>query len=270
MFAQTIPMTQRVVLLINVFVWLLVTPAVALAQGLPKGVAENLQVVDQEIAAGNIVAQTDNGIVRTTTSYEAKMFGVAVDSPIIVIHEKSNTTRAIVTSGEANVRVSAKNGGIKVGDFITSSDIPGVGMKARNPGYVVGIAQSAFMPEVATVGTNNELGQVTVMINIHFTAKSDKELGNVILRIFKAFTASLEDQSKIAQTIRYLVGALLALIIFIASVFLFARSLKSSIDAMGRNPLARASIQFGMIINFALAAIFTLVGLAVAFVIIRL
>lgn len=245
-------------------------PKIIQAQDLPKGVAENLQVADQEIQGGHIVAQTAQGIVRANENYQAKMFGVAVESPIIVVHEKTENTRAISTSGEARVQVNAKNGGIKVGDFVTSSDIPGVGVKAREPGYVLGIAQSAFLPEIETVGTSNEVGEVIVTINIHFTAKSDKELGNVIVRIFKAFTTSLEDQSKIAQTIRYFVGAFLALIIFIASVFLFARSLKSSIDAMGRNPLARTSIQFGMLVNFFLAAIFSLVGLAVAFVVIRL
>lgn len=252
--------------------WVLsLTAKPTFAQDFPKGVAENTEVADQEIQGGQIVGQAPEGIVRTKQPYWEKLFGVAVSSPIIVVHEKTDKTRAIATSGEALVQVTAKNGGVKVGDFVTSSDIPGVGMKAREPGYVVGIAKTAFTPANSeSVGTSNETGTVLVEINVHFTAKSDKELGNVLLRIFKAFTTSLEDQSKIAQVIRYVIGSFLALIIFLFSMFWFGRSLKTSIEAMGRNPLARNSIQFGMLINFFLAAFVTIIGLVVAFIIIRL
>jgi hypothetical protein len=38
------------------------------------------------------------------------------------------------------VKVSTKNGDIQPGDYITTSDIPGVGMKATEPGRVIGKA----------------------------------------------------------------------------------------------------------------------------------
>lgn len=242
-----------------------------LAQEITRGVAENTVVADQEIVGGNILEQRADGIWRTKEAYAQKVFGVALDNPIIVVHEKTDQTRAIASSGEALVLVSAKNGAIKAGDYITSSDIPGVGMKARNPGYVIGIAKTEFAPPNSdSVGTSNENGSVVATINIHFAARAEKDLGNPILRIIKSFTTALEDQSKIALTIRYVIGSLAALLILLASMFLFARGIKSSIEALGRNPLARNSIQFGMLINFALATIGIVVGLFVAFIIIRL
>ncbi len=43
-------------------------------------------------------------------------------------------------SGRVPVKVSTKNGDIQPGDYITTSDIPGVGMKATEAGRVIGKA----------------------------------------------------------------------------------------------------------------------------------
>lgn len=245
-------------------------PTTVNAQELTRGVAENLEVVDPEIKGGDIVTLTPDGIKRASTTYDTKIKGIAVDKPIISIHEKTEKTRSIVTSGEVMIRVSAKNGGINIGDYITSSDIPGVGVKARDPGYVIGIARTAFTPNGSeSVGGSSEEGMVLVTINIHFTATQANDLGSPIYRMFQAFTSNVEDKSKFSSIIRYAFGGLIALIVFLMSIILFGRAVKSGIDAIGRNPLARSSIQFGMMMNFVLAGFITFVGLFVAFMIIR-
>ena len=43
-------------------------------------------------------------------------------------------------SGRVPVKVSTKNGDIRPGDYITTSDIPGVGMRATRAGHVIGKA----------------------------------------------------------------------------------------------------------------------------------
>lgn len=43
-------------------------------------------------------------------------------------------------AGRLPVKVSTKNGDIAPGDLITTSDIPGIGMKATDPGRVIGKA----------------------------------------------------------------------------------------------------------------------------------
>lgn len=46
----------------------------------------------------------------------------------------------ICSAGTSNVKYNSENGPIKKGDLITSSSIPGVGMKATQTGMVVGMA----------------------------------------------------------------------------------------------------------------------------------
>lgn len=47
-------------------------------------------------------------------------------------------------SGRVPVKVSTKNGEIRPGDYITTSDIPGVGMKATEAGHVIGKALTSL------------------------------------------------------------------------------------------------------------------------------
>ena len=57
--------------------------------------------------------------------------------------------------GRVPVNVTNENGPIQVGDFITTSSTPGYGMKATEPGRVVGMALGGF---------NGENGQVMVQV----------------------------------------------------------------------------------------------------------
>ena len=50
----------------------------------------------------------------------------------------------LVLTGKAPVKVNNENGAIKVGDYITASSTPGVGMKANAGDQVVGIAMENF------------------------------------------------------------------------------------------------------------------------------
>ena len=48
--------------------------------------------------------------------------------------------QAIVTENSAHVRYNLQNGIIAKGDYITISNEPGVGMKATEDGFMVGVA----------------------------------------------------------------------------------------------------------------------------------
>jgi hypothetical protein len=66
----------------------------------------------------------------------------------------------VALSGRVITKVSNNNGPIKIGDSITASNIPGVGMKATQAGQVIGKALENFNPE------NNEVGQIIVFVNL--------------------------------------------------------------------------------------------------------
>lgn len=247
-----------------------ILPSLAYAQDFSRGIALNVEVADGNIAGGDIVELASNGIIRAKTPYSQAIRGVAVDQPLIAIHEKTDKTRSIVINGEASVKVSAKNGGIKVGDYVTTSDIPGVGVRAIDAGYVIGMAQTAFTPPNSDkVNQSNATGTVVVTLNIHFHAYKTNDLGGPFVRVFQAFAQGTETPGQFAPIIRYVLGALVALVSFILAFLFFGRNVKSSIEALGRNPLARSSIQFTILLNMLFTGLVILAGLFIAFMIIR-
>ena len=70
----------------------------------------------------------------------------------------------VALAGRVPTRVSTKNGAIKAGDYITASDIPGVGVKTTDQSNVIGIALEPYsLAEeglisvfVKSVGTSQE------------------------------------------------------------------------------------------------------------------
>ena len=65
----------------------------------------------------------------------------------------------IALQGRVPVKVTGKNGPISVGDYLTSSDIPGYAEKAITPGRVVAIAMQAF-----SGATTSDQGKVLAFV----------------------------------------------------------------------------------------------------------
>ena len=53
----------------------------------------------------------------------------------------------VALSGRVPVKVTTKNGEIRPGDYITTSDISGVGMRATEAGRVIGKALTGLSDE---------------------------------------------------------------------------------------------------------------------------
>jgi len=102
------------------------------------------------------------------------MIGVISVDPAIILGEKGKENlRAVALVGRVPVKVTTKNGEIKVGDYLTSSDIPGVAMKATKPGRVIGIALESYS------GPPDQIGWVTVFMNPHFALGSVNDDGDL-------------------------------------------------------------------------------------------
>ncbi len=67
----------------------------------------------------------------------------------MVIGDTDGTGRPVIVglSGRVPVKVTTKNGEIKPGDYITTSDISGVGMRATEAGRVIGKALTGLSDE---------------------------------------------------------------------------------------------------------------------------
>jgi hypothetical protein len=103
---------------------------------------------------GNTVPRLD----KSTGTYQ-QVLGVSSDnhgdfSSTGYEWTNTETTTPVALNGRVPVKVSAENGSINPGDPIATSSIPGVGMKATQPGYILGYA----------IGSFTGPGQGTVMV----------------------------------------------------------------------------------------------------------
>lgn len=229
---------------------------VTFSQILPL-IAKNLEIKDSEIKIGDIISQTEEGFVKSKISYDKNIVGVVGENPILVLGRPTTNTLPVVIQGESLVRVSNKNGEIKKGDFITSSEIPGVGQKATESGFVVGKALEDF---------NKEEGLIRSEINIQYQniIPSGVPASWILSKIWE----TLGRPENFPQVLRYIFAIFLGGGSFFAGFFFFVRALREGLEAMGRNPLARKSLQIGMIINLIAILLLTLAGLGLAFFVI--
>jgi hypothetical protein len=77
--------------------------------------------------------------------------------------------RMIALSGRVPVNVANANGNIKAGDYLTSSNVPGVAVKAIEPGRVIGVALTS---------SNSATGTVMVFVNPHWNVGSVSFVSN--------------------------------------------------------------------------------------------
>jgi hypothetical protein len=105
--------------------------------------------------------------------------------------------------GKLPVKVSLENGPIKIGDYLTSSNHPGVAMKATEPGKVIGIAleSSEKCKDLAI-----EQCKIMVFVNPHWSIGSLAEDGSLASMnseqlsseqsIFDQFTLAIKNSLK--------------------------------------------------------------------------
>lgn len=119
--------------------------------------------------------KTTTGYAKKSSSlYEKKLLGVVSTSPSgEILGEAAKpylpNPKPIALKGRVPVKVSTENGPIEIGDLLTSSSIPGVAMKATNPGETIGKAMQAYN------GAQGQIGKVVLFINVSYA-----DPGNVL------------------------------------------------------------------------------------------
>lgn len=221
-------------------------------------------VADQETLDGDILIYTDKGLVRTTSAYSTAMFGVMQSNPLVLIQLSEEENQSVVRSGIAKVNVTTINGPIKKGDYITSSATAGKGQKADKSGYMLGVSLADLEGENGQIPVALDIKYIDLYSNISPTAnKFLKSLDSILL-------ASIQDPEKFTKLVRYLAASVIMLGAFVISFLTFSRSMANSVEAIGRNPLARNSIYFSLVINVVVTVATLIVGLITAFILIKL
>ncbi len=242
----------------------------------PQGieVTSIYEIAEPEATEGDILKATDKGLVRTTIGFDNKVFGIIQNSPLLVYRTETKG-KPVVRSGIAEVNVTTLNGPIKYGDYITSSSIAGKGQKAAESGYTVGMALGAFTGEGAPQvdGPKGKVGsgKIPIAVRIEYTELSNPRFaGRLFGFVGTALLENVSDTKQIGNVVRFVTAGLVLLLSFTFGFLTLSRSISKSIEALGRNPLARSAILLSIIINIVLLIVTGVIGIVASILIIRL
>jgi len=213
--------------------------------------------------AGDVVSYTGNQYVLTSKPYDNDIYGVIVDNPAMSVQDTNLKDFKYVTNvGEVLVNVSNKYGAIKEGDYISSSDLPGVGAKAVKSGQMLGVAMEDFTPQKP-----EDVGQIYVKLDVKTTLINSSIEKNLLGTLKNSLTSPFLTP---IDALRYLLAIAVVFASFIIGFSSFGRITGTSVEALGRNPLAGGAIRKVIFFNFALTFVIMAVGLGIAYLILTL
>ena len=245
MRVQQINITIQRALLLVIFTVLCASALWATAYA--SSVAQRFQAGSSDIVGGAIVSLEEtkgDSVVLATLTNRSRVVGVAGSLASLELGDES---LGVVLSGAAVTLVSDFNGAVKAGDRITASPIAGVGMKATENVMVVGTAQKDMnlsdAEDQTITGTGSKkktikVGSVPLLVSpAYYEAKVNK---SAVPSQFQLFANNLAGHN--VSPIRVLVSGIVIVILVVAVIVLIYTSLRSSIVAIGRNPLSKDAV----------------------------
>src|SRR5688500_11234105 len=138
-------------------------------------------------------------------------------------------------------------------------------MKSIRSGFVIGVAQASY-----SSSESGDESLIPILIDIKFAFADDSPTSERIISRLMSIV-SLNTLSFIEEPIKSLkyTAAAIAVMGSLALSFLtFGRVAHKGVEAIGRNPLARNSINFSVMLNTVLALGLAVVGLITAYIIV--
>jgi len=225
------------------------------ASGITQGYSS-----DESLELGMIVGLDKTDLTKVNSinsSQNSQMLGVIIapnQSSVLLSNNSQNNY--VASSGTYNVLVSNQNGAINSGDYIAPSSVSGIGYKAGlSDNLVLGKALSSFNPNNSNeiVGTasvkdsNGKTSQLTlgyVQVDISIASNPLIKVQDDLPGILKK--AGQNITGKPVSAARIYIGLLLMAITATISGSLIYSGVRSSMIAMGRNPLSRKTISKGL------------------------
>ena len=222
-------------------------------------------------------------VLPATQGEIGRIHGVVVaqnDAPVSLQSSTTSQQYYVATSGTYQVLVSDQDGQIHKGDYITVSSLAGVGMKASPAQTVVlGKALNSFDGSTNVQGTSSltlangarttvHLGKVSVDLSIAHNPFYEPSSVSALSDMLQKFGES------VAHKQVSLVHVYISIAILLAAVGISATMLvtgvRTSIIAVGRNPLARSRIVRGLLqVTFTSLIIF-IVGVFGVYLLLKL
>ena len=234
----------------SLLVGLIFCASPVLAQDALPAIAISIPALENEVEDSSVICTYGDTYIPCSSPHAINMFGIVTAEPLIQIEDGNiENPISVVQNGQVNVRVSSVNGPIVVGDRLTSSNIPGVAQKATEDGPMLGYARQSYSSD-----DPNATG--TILVTLDFDGE-----GN-------ALSQAKHSLDSVPTFLRALLAGIVVLITFSLSLWNFKHASQSGIEAIGRNPLAKNSIQLGLITNYITTAVFAFLGLVAAYVIV--
>lgn len=225
--------------------------------------AVSVPIVDPNVEEGSLISYVDGEYVLSLEAYDDNLFGIVSHNPALYLEDQNLDSYVLVgNKGDMDVRVSTKSGAIKKGDYLTSSEIPGVAQLADKSGRVVGVALEDYDTE-----DPNEIGLITANIDIKSHLKQESLTENLLTVISDGLSSAFLTP---LASLRYIMALIVTAITFAIAFLSFSRLTSRGVEALGRNPLAGSSIRSVIIFNFILTFIIIASGLAIAYLILVL
>lgn len=220
-----------------------------------SSIAQGFRTTDSNVVPGAIVGLTKGAsdtVELSQISNTDQMIGVVGEESLIELSATATSVQ-IVTNGKSLVLVSDINGSIRIGDKITTSPIPGVGMKATESVLVIGTAQDDLVTsnsESRTVTDKDgkkqtvHIGAVPIQVDKVFY-EPRRSTNSFLPPAFQDFANSLAGRQ--VSPIRVMIAGALVILLFVTVIILLYSSVRSSILSIGRNPLSERSVYKGLL-----------------------
>jgi F0F1-type ATP synthase membrane subunit c/vacuolar-type H+-ATPase subunit K len=257
---------QNIVKLFIIFIIIFITSFLFIenvkAQVDSSGIAISVPI-KEDVEAGDVICSYSDGY-RKCGANNTDILGVVTTSPAASFEVEGDDDVYLVQSdGNIVVKVNSKSGNIPEGSMVTVSEDAGIAQLAVRNGYVLGTALQSYETD-----NTDEIGRILVSVNIHYsTSVSAGEGVNLLDEVRRALAAPTLTP---LASLRYLLAFLIAAISFILGFVYFGRVVRSGIEAIGRNPLARRMIQITMLFNILITIVIVFAGLLIAYLILVL
>ena len=198
------------------------------------------------IKAGDIISLIDGRHVLSSEPHDPAVAGVVVNNPTLVVGNlQGPQSYVIVSSGVTLVRVSSMGGTIAAGDYITTSAIPGIGIKAEQFGAIIGTALEDYAntnpEEITSIAVNLDIGTYGLLTNLTANPR---------------------------VAFRYVLAFVVAAASIIAGFMYFGKVAQSGVESLGRNPLAARLIYVSVFFHLLLTIGIMLLGVLISYIII--
>lgn len=240
---------------------------------------------DSTLQNGMIVKLKDNDATKVepvTTDTMDKMQGVVVaaNDAALALSDSNNKGQVFVASfGRYSTLVTNQNGPIKTGDYVTVSSIDGIGMKAGSSEPVVlGKAAGNFDGTSNVVGSTTltdstgkhlevSIGRIPVDVLISRNPLQ-KNIADNLPGFLRKVSESIAN--KPVSSVRvYISLTVLVVTAFIAGGMLYA-GVRGGLISIGRNPLAKKTINRSIIQVIITSVIVFIIGLFGVYLLLRL